>query len=188
LDALCPCVPGALFAASILGFRNGVRTAGVCRGLFRTAGAFYARRPAIYVRPGILVVAISKWWAYVMITKLRDSAACDPATLSALIGLLKRQARPGKCDRDAHGQVALMAINTDQTFATEKLTQIAQAGNSSALVVFSAVVGGDIKLTAAGPGVGIGGGGESLTQTSSGIGGFFAVPHLHLRLVRQTPR
>jgi hypothetical protein len=109
----------------------------------------------------------------VMITKVRDLAASDPVTLSALMSLLK-DANPDQASGigTALGQVALMAVNTDQAFATEIQTQIAQAGNSSALVAFSAVVGGDIKLTAAGPG--IGGGGESQTQTTSGISGFFA--------------
>ena len=42
-----------------------------------------------------------------------------------------------------------MAVNTDPAFAVDLQTKIAQSGNTSALVAFSAVVGGDIKLTAA---------------------------------------
>jgi hypothetical protein len=116
-----------------------------------------------------------------MITMVRDLAASDPASLPSLISLLKN-ANPDQASGigTALGQVALMAINTDQAFATEIQTQVAQAGNPLALVAFSAVVGGDIKLTAAGPGVGIGGGGESQTQTSSGINGFFAGSPLSL--------
>ena len=66
-----------------------------------------------------------------------------------------------------------MAVSQDQAFATDLQTKVAQAGNTSAIVAFSAVVGGDIKLAATGPGAGIGGGGES--QTGGGgnlINGF----------------
>ena len=114
----------------------------------------------------------------VMITKVRDLTASDSATLSALIGLLK-SANPDQASAigTGLGQVALMAVNTDQAFATEIQTQIAQAGNASALVAFSAVVGGDIKLTAAGPGVGIGGGGESTDTNDFG----------HWRILRRFP-
>jgi hypothetical protein len=116
-----------------------------------------------------------------MITRVRDLAASDPATLGPLISLLK-SATPEQASAigTALGQVALMAVGTDQAFATQIQTAVAQAGNTSALVAFSAVVGGDVKLAAAGPGAGIGGGGESQTQNSSGIGGFFAGSPLSL--------
>jgi hypothetical protein len=110
-----------------------------------------------------------------MIAKVRDLAASDPKTLDGLIGLLK-SANPDQASAigTALGQVALMAISTDQAFATQIQTAVAQAGNVSALTAFSAVVGGDIKLAATGPGAGIGGGGEAQTNASSGfIGGFF---------------
>ena len=97
-----------------------------------------------------------------MITKVRDLAASDPATLSALIGLLK-SANPDQASAigTALGQVALMAVNSDPAFATQIQTEVAQAGNTSALVAFGAVVGGDIKLSAAtGTTGGAGGGGE----------------------------
>lgn len=111
-----------------------------------------------------------------LITKVRDLAASDPATLAALVGLLKNaNSEQASAIGTALGQVALMAVNTDQAFATEIQTKIAQSGNTSALVAFAAVVGGDIKLAAAsGPGTGIGGGGESQTSSTSGLGGFFA--------------
>ena len=49
-------------------------------------------------------------------------AASDPATLWASIALFK-SANP-----DQAGQLASLAINTDQAFATGNLTYIAQAG------------------------------------------------------------
>jgi hypothetical protein len=125
-----------------------------------------------------------------MITRVRDLAASDPATLNALIGLLK-SANPQQATAigTALGQVALMAVATDQPFAGEIQTDIAQAGNNSALVAFSAVVGGDIKLAAAtGPGAGIGGGGESQTVTNPGTFGGFLGTALDLSTaVKNTP-
>ena len=96
-----------------------------------------------------------------MITKVRDLAASDPATVDALLGLLK-SANPEQSAAigTAFGQVALMAISTDQPFATDLQTKIAQSGNTTALDAFDAVVGGDLKLTAATGSTGIGGGGE----------------------------
>lgn len=169
-----------LFAASILGLAMGLLTP--------AAAAVYSARQALpsqtiqqFLSDPASLLSQFPTGGPMMITKVRDLVASDPATLSALIGLLKT-ATPDQATAigTALGQVALMAINTDQAFATELQTQIAQAGNSSALVAFSAVVGGDIKLTASGPGVGIGGGGESQTQTTSGIGGFFAGSGLNL--------
>lgn len=124
-----------------------------------------------------------------MITKVRDLAASDPATVDALMALLK-SASPDQASAigTALGQVALMAVSTDQGFATDLQTKIAQAGNVPALVAFSAVVGGDIKLAAAGgPGTGIGGGGELQTSTTSGLGGFFAGNPFNLGGVPNTP-
>ena len=59
-----------------------------------------------------------------MITKVRDLAASDPATLSALIGLLK-SANPDQASAigTALGQVALMAVNSDPAFATQIQTR-----------------------------------------------------------------
>lgn len=65
-----------------------------------------------------------------------------------------------------------MAVGRDQEFATDLQTRVAQAGNTAAIVAFSAVVGGDIKLAAAGPGGGAGGGGKSQTGGNTGLTGF----------------
>lgn len=116
-----------------------------------------------------------------LIAKIRDLAASDPQTLDAITGLLKT-ANPAQASAigTALGQVALMAVNTDQAYATKIQTAIAQAGNTSALVAFSAVVGGDIKLSASGSGTGIGGGGESQTGANTGFGGFSVFNPLNL--------
>jgi hypothetical protein len=124
-----------------------------------------------------------------MITAVRDLVASDPATVAPLIALLKSaNDAQATAAGTAFGQVALMAVNKDQPFAVDLQTQIAASGNVPALVAFSAVVGGDIKLAAATGGAGIGGGGESQTSTSSGLGGFFAGTPLNLGTgVRNTP-
>ena len=112
-----------------------------------------------------------------MIAEVRDLAASDPATLSALIGLLATaNSDQATAIGTALGQVALMAMRIDPAYGTQIQTMIVAAQNNLALVAFSAVVGGDIKLSAAagGPGGGGGGGGGEMPtgQTATG-GGFF---------------
>ena len=109
-----------------------------------------------------------------MIAMVRDLLASDPATLKAIIGLLS-SANPDQSVAmgTAGGQVALMAVSVDPGFATDLQDAFASSKNSSASVAFSAVVGGDIKLTAATGGVGGGGGGGPTGQNGS-FGGFFA--------------
>jgi len=173
-------VPRALFATSILGLAMAFVTS-ASAAVYSAHQALPSQTVQQFLSDPASLLSQFPNGGPVMITKVRDLTASDPATLSALIGLLK-SANPDQASAigTALGQVALMAVNTDQAFATEIQTQIAQAGNTSALVAFSAVVGGDIKLTAAGPGVGIGGGGESQTQTTSGFGGFLAGSPLSL--------
>ena len=106
--------------------------------------------------------------------QIRDLAASSPTTLSALIGLLST-ASPAQASAigTGLGQVAELAVNSDPAYATEIQTAIVSANVDSAVVAFSAVVGGDIKLAAASGGGGGGGGGETPTGPSSGTGGFF---------------
>lgn len=124
--------------------------------------------------PGTLLTQYPKGGGQ-MIARVKDFAASDPATVNAILGLLKT-ANPDQATAigTGLGQVALMAVAKDQAFATDLQTKVAQSGNVTAITAFSAVVGGDIKLAAAtGPGGG-GGGGES--QTGGNNGGFgFAV-------------
>jgi hypothetical protein len=110
-----------------------------------------------------------------LIAMVRDLAASDPGTLNAIIGLLS-SANPDQSTAigTALGQVALMAASTDPAYATQIQDAVASSKNTSALVAFSAVVGGDIKLTAAVGGVGGGGGGGGPTGDNGISGGFFA--------------
>ena len=115
-----------------------------------------------------------------MITRVRDLAASNPATVDALLGLLTT-ANPDQASAigTALGHVALMAVSNDQPFVTDLKTKVAQSGNVSAITAFSAVVGGDIKLTAATSTIGgAGGGGEAQTgggnaSTMGAVGGAF---------------
>jgi len=108
-----------------------------------------------------------------MVSRVRDLVASDPGTADPILALLK-SANPEQASAigTGLGQVALMAVGQDQAFATDLQTKVAQAGDTSAISAFSAVVGGDIKLAATGPGAGAGGGGESQTGGNSPIGGF----------------
>ena len=105
-------------------------------------------------------------------TQIRDLAASDPAALNAIVGLLAN-ATPDQASAIGVGlgQAAELAVNSDPAFATQIQTAIVNSNNNSALVAFSAVVGGDIKLAAAGPGGGGGGGGELPTGSNSPTGG-----------------
>lgn len=180
---------GALFGATILGL--------VIAVVPPASAAVYSARQALpadtvqqfLANPSALLSQFPNGGPQ-LITKVRDLAASDPQTLSALIALLK-SANPDQSSATgtALGQVALMAVNTDPAFANEIQTEVAQSGNASALVAFGAVVGGDIKLAAAtGPGGAAGGGGELQTQSTSGLGGFFAGNPLSLNVgVKNTP-
>lgn len=111
-----------------------------------------------------------------MIAQVRNLAASDPATLKALVGLLATaNTEQSTAIGTGLGQVAVIAVRTDQKFATDIQTAVVTAQNESALVAFKSVVGGDIQLTAAtGIAGGAGGGAEASTVGSSGLGGFFA--------------
>jgi hypothetical protein len=104
-----------------------------------------------------------------MIKAVRDLAGSDPQTLGPLIQLLS-QANPDQSTAigNALGQIALAAVDTDPNYADQIQTAVVRSGNISAEVAFSAVVGGNIKLTAATGGVG--GGAE--TSTTGGTTGF----------------
>ena len=123
-----------------------------------------------------------------MIVAVRDLAASDPQTLDALIALLKT-ANPDQASAigTGLGQVALMAVNTDQAFALQIQTAVAASGNTSALVAYSAVVGGNLKLAATTSGGGIGGGGEEPTNSGNGGGGVGGGSFVNLSSFPNTP-
>src|ERR1700722_2839089 len=123
-----------------------------------------------------------------MIVAVRDLVASDPQTLDALIALLKT-ANPDQASAigTGLGQVALMAVNTDQAFALQIQTAVAASGNTSALVAYSAVVGGNLKLAATTSGGGIGGGGEEPTNSGNGGGGVGGGSFVNLSSFPNTP-
>lgn len=110
-----------------------------------------------------------------MIQTVRDLLASDPSTLNAILGLLT-SANPDQQTAigTAAGQVALMALSVDPTFGPAiQDALVAAKNNTLALSAYDAVVGGDIKLTAATGTTGGGGGGGPIGQTV-GLSGFFA--------------
>jgi hypothetical protein len=110
-----------------------------------------------------------------MVARVKDLVASEPTTVDPILALLKSaNQEQASAIGTGLGQVALMAVAQDQAFATDLQTKVAQAGNTPAIVAFSAVVGGDIQLAAAGPGGGAGGGGESQTGGgTTGLSGLF---------------
>jgi hypothetical protein len=110
-----------------------------------------------------------------MIQTVRDLLASDPTTLTPLLALLT-SANPDQQTAigTAAGQVALMSLSVEPAFGPAIQDALAAAKNNTlALAAYDAVVGGDIKLTAATGGVGGGGGGGPIGQTV-GLSGFFA--------------
>ena len=102
-------------------------------------------------------------------------AGTDPATLQPLLALLQTaDPQQAAAIGQGLGQAADQAVKTDQAYATQIQQGVVGAHNSPALVAFDAAIGGNIQLTAAGPGGGGGGGGEAGTGASGGVGGFFA--------------
>jgi hypothetical protein len=109
-----------------------------------------------------------------LITAVRDLAASDPATLKPLLRLLAiANSDQANAIGTALGQVAMMALRTDQAYATQIQEAVVAAQNNAALVAFSAAIGGSIQLSAAtgGGGGGGGGGGEEPTGQYGSLGG-----------------
>jgi hypothetical protein len=124
-----------------------------------------------------------------LITEVRDLSASDPATLKPLLGLLAI-ANPEQATAigTALGQVAMMALRTDQAYATQIQEGVVAAQNNAALVAFSAAIGGSIQLSAATGGGGGGGGGEEPTGQNGSFGGSGAgEPEHFTTFVTNTP-
>jgi hypothetical protein len=137
--------------------------------------------------PGALLTQFPNGGA-AMINAVRDLAASDPQTLNGLIGLLSK-ATPDQASAigTALGQVAQMAVNSDPPYANNIQTAVVESANNSAEVAFSAVVGGNIKLTATAPGGGAGGGGEEPTGQSNFNGGTIGTPFSLHTFATNTP-
>jgi hypothetical protein len=115
-----------------------------------------------------------------MIQAVQDFLASDPRTLTAVLSLLP-QANPAQSTAigTALGKYALSVLATDQPRAVQIQDAVVESNNVVAMGAFDAVVGGNIKLTAATTGVG--GGAETSTSPggagfSVGGGGFGSLP------------
>lgn len=116
-----------------------------------------------------------------MIDEVYKLAGTDPATLQALLALLK-SANPKQASAigTGLGKVAVDAVKTNQAYATQIQQAVVAAQSTSALVAFDAAIGGNIQLTAATGGGGAGGAGEEGTAGGGTFGGFFAGSPLSL--------
>jgi hypothetical protein len=174
--AQTPSVTRALAAAAIVG---SVLASGLWISISPVAAAIYTPQQALPASTIQQFLANpSAWLAQYpgggpgLSQAVIDLVASDPQTLNAIIGLLA-SASPDQASAigTGLGRVAEMVINSDPVFATQIQTAVVAAANNPAVVAFSAVVGGDIKLAAATGGVGPGGSGESQTGSNTPIGG-----------------
>jgi hypothetical protein len=108
-----------------------------------------------------------------MISRIRDLAASDPATLQLILGLTTNANSDQLSAIGAGlGQAALVCIRTDQAYSTEIQQAVAAANNNAVTLAFAAVLG-DRPIGAVGGGGGDGGGGGGPTDPFSGPGTFF---------------
>ena len=115
-----------------------------------------------------------------MVQTIQDMLTSDPRALTAVLSLLP-QGNPAQSTAigTALGRYALSVLTTDQPRAVQIQDAVVESKNVVAMGAFDAVVGGNIKLTAATTGVG--GGAETSTNPSTtgfsvGGGGFGPLP------------
>jgi hypothetical protein len=115
-----------------------------------------------------------------MVQAIQDLLTSDPRALTAVLSLLP-QANPNQSTAigTALGKYALSVLTTDQPRAVQIQDAVVESKNVVAMGAFDAVVGGNIKLTAAT--TGIGGGAETSTtpggsNLSAGGGVFGTLP------------
>jgi len=115
-----------------------------------------------------------------MVQAIQDLLTSDPRALTAVLSLLP-QANPNQSTAigTALGKYALSVLTTDQPRAVQIQDAVVDSKNVVAMGAFDAVVGGNIKLTAATTGVG--GGAETSTAPggsnfSAGGGAFGPLP------------
>jgi hypothetical protein len=102
-----------------------------------------------------------------LVQAIQDMLSSDPRALNAVLSLLP-QANPAQSTAigTALGKYALAVLPTDQPRAVQIQDLVVGSNNVVAMGAFDAVVGGNIKLTAATSGVG-GGGAETSTNPSA---------------------
>jgi hypothetical protein len=100
-----------------------------------------------------------------MISRVRDLAASDPATLASLVGLLKGPLSPAQQSAIVSGlaQAARLALTADQPYSTEIQEAMAKSENKAAADQFA-----DLFKNVA---TGAGGGGGGAAGGGSGGGG-----------------
>jgi hypothetical protein len=101
-----------------------------------------------------------------LVQAIQDMLTSDPRALNAVLSLLP-QANPAQSTAigTALGKYALAVLPTDQPRAVQIQDLVVGSNNVVAMGAFDAVVGGNIKLTAATSGVG--GGAETSTNPST---------------------
>lgn len=106
-----------------------------------------------------------------LISRVRDLGASDPTTLPALIALLKDPTTTKDQVRAITAglaQVARMAAQTDQAFASEIQAAIAGTNNPDVIAAYQAATG-DVAIAATGGGAGGGGTGAGGSTGTSGF-------------------
>jgi hypothetical protein len=120
-----------------------------------------------------------------------QALASDPATLNDLIALLSKATEAqAKAIGTALGDVAKGDAGSNPDYAAQIQVAVVVANNNPALASFSAVVGGDIQLSAVTGGVGGGGGGGGGQTSQTGGGGgttFFTTPFNLTTSTNNTP-
>ncbi|WP_061846887.1 hypothetical protein [Bradyrhizobium sp. DOA1] len=108
-----------------------------------------------------------------MISRVRDLGASDPSTVPALIALLKDPTTTKDQMRAivaGLAQLARMAAQQDQAFASEIQAAIAGTGNPDVIAAYQAATG-DVQIAATGGGGGGGTGAGGPTSNSGFVSG-----------------
>lgn len=106
-----------------------------------------------------------------MISRVRDLGASDPTTVPALIALLRDPTTTKEQMRAivaGLAQLARMAAQQDQAFASEIQAAIAGTGNPDVIAAYQAATG-DVQIAATGGGAGGGGTGAGGPTGNSGF-------------------
>lgn len=106
-----------------------------------------------------------------MISRVRDLGASDPTTVPALIALLKEPTTTKEQMQAivaGLAQVARMAAQQDQAFASEIQAAIAGTGNPDVIAAYQAATG-DVQIAATGGGAGGGGTGAGGPTSNNGF-------------------
>jgi hypothetical protein len=105
-----------------------------------------------------------------MVSKVRDLAASDPATLSGIMGLLaKSNTDQKRAIGSGLAQAARVCVSSDQDYAN-KIQQAIADSKDQDLVVAYAAASGNLPIGAGGGGAGSSGSSGGATGVGTGIG------------------